>query len=146
MNSHYEKDWVTLLSCGVNSCQSISTQEVMNKVQRKRGGWVYFLLFSQKPLNPTSLLPLTVHVCRSLEVGRIVSSSLQKLMMTFLGDCSALLLFTKGAPDTLRFNSSSIKSCSKTQSSGLALFRCMYGSFSCLILGLCSQHRCYFVM
>lgn len=61
VNSCYEKDRVTPLSCGLNSCQSKGTQEVMNKVQRKRRGWVYFL-YSHKPLNPTSVLPLTVCV------------------------------------------------------------------------------------
>ena len=39
-----------------------------------------------------------------------------------------------------------LNQCSNTQSPGLALFRCMYGSFSCLILGLCSRRRCCFVM
>lgn len=90
MNSHYDKGWVTLLSCGLNSCQSIDTQKVMNNVQRERGGWVYFLYF-HKPLDTTSVLPLIVHVCRSLEVGRIVSSCLQKLIMLFFSDHSAVL-------------------------------------------------------
>lgn len=88
MNSRYEKDWVTLFSCGLNSCQPIDTQKVMNKVQRERGSWVYFLYF-HKPLNTTSVLPLTIHVCRNLEVGRIVSSCLEKLMMLFFSDHSA---------------------------------------------------------
>lgn len=80
-----------------------------SRIRCKRKEEAEFLYF-HKPLNPTSVLPLTVYVCRSLEVGRIVSSSLQKLMMLFLGDHSALLLFMKGAPDTLHFNSSGIKS------------------------------------
>lgn len=91
----------------------VSPQVLKKSWIRCKGVWVYFL-YCHKALNPTSVLPLTVHVCMSPEVGRIFSSSLQKLMMFLPGDSSAVL-FMKGALHTLYFNSSGTKSCSRAE-------------------------------
>lgn len=140
MNSRYEKSWITRLFWEFNSCQSTGTQEVMNKMQRKKGGWVYFL-YCHKALNPTSVLPLTVRVCMSPEVGRIFSSSLQKLMMFLPGDSSSVLCFSWKELQTPFTLILVLLNHAAKQSSGLALFRCVHGSYSCSVLRLCSQHQ-----
>lgn len=145
MNSHYGKDWITCLFCELNSCQSTGTQEVMNKMQRKKGGWVYFL-YCHKALNPASVLPLTVHVCMSPEVGRIFSSSLQKLMMFLPCDSSSVLCFSWKELQTPFTLIRVVWNHAAKQSSGLSLLRCMHGSYFCSIPRLCSQHQSYLVM
>lgn len=38
VSSLYGRDGITCLFCELNSCQSTGTQEVVNKMQRKKGG------------------------------------------------------------------------------------------------------------
>lgn len=115
MNSHYEKDWITYLFYVLNSCQSTGTQEVMNKMQKKKRRLSLFSVLPHcfEPHFCTSPHCSCVHEPWGWEDFLFFPSEINDVSPWWLQFCA--LLFIKGAPDTLYFNSSGIKSCSKAE-------------------------------